>query len=1028
MRDLLTQLEKELPVIDPVDPAITELENKEKDPKGGEEKDEPPVDGRNFQEFAAAHLEYLRIFRQLEQVYDQMCHPQKRLEVRKALEVVLGRVLETRHWMKHLNHGVEHFALDDVAKDLNLDLDAFELPVPRSFISHRKEQIIQRETFIVKVLADKERSDKEPKDVNSGIDQEESAPAPVLTAEEKEAAEKASIKKHEIELAQKLRTVKALPMEADVALKLIQRNERARQSRQRSNTLRMNKREMELEEKALLAKRSEHDVAVICQALIRGFLVRRRCKRERDLEFEFLGMKMVDTDDTSPTLKDLNNAERRRVLRDERISEMELATVELKKVVHATESREMKEKITDTINTWFTENRDPITGEYPEFPTDEKGGSKDILDPPPLKPLPPPPEDPKVKAAREKKEAAEKKKAEAEAKKAADEAKKKGIVVKKVEPITTAPVEFVRDIRDCLEEFQSNWSGVHDLTDNFEQTHDSELVANKIRPAVFDQVRKEVDSEMREMLKHLKEMVAAEKGGGGGGGKGKKGKKGGKGGKKGGGKKSGGGKKAAGGNKGKGKKDPTADRTVESLFAELVLCGVVSPCQEGAYAVEEVVEVETTENSNEKSENDSERVADETAAEEAQDTQEVEVQEGKDALNPNPAEALNRNPKPHDPWVSPFPLLETFIGVADRSASATERKRNYDHTGKQYETSGSDSKPTAEEEHSTVYPVPTAAHARQIITTHVVLPIASSVEVKSKLPKHTKSVLLYGPKGSGKTFLTRQAAKTAGAILFDLSPRVIDQQYSGTKAIASLLHITFKVAKLMAPSIIYMDDSEWVFLTDKKVQKSLMEKQFLDKQLTIDAPSRVKKALLAEMKALKKSDQVVFVANARCPYALVKKDKKALLSFFDVSCEVPVPEYATRTELWKYFIEKRFAEGLSYNSGNNPEYSLRLPSDFVVHQLVVVSEGYSSGSIWEVICMTLRQRKIDKLVNDLDLDGSVKVSVDDFLSSIALVASTPKDEIAALREFTRSLPEFAKLKKVKDPPPVVEEVVDDKKK
>jgi hypothetical protein len=36
--------------------------------------------------------------------------------VKKAMEVTLGRVLETRHWMKHLNDGVEYFSLDDLAK------------------------------------------------------------------------------------------------------------------------------------------------------------------------------------------------------------------------------------------------------------------------------------------------------------------------------------------------------------------------------------------------------------------------------------------------------------------------------------------------------------------------------------------------------------------------------------------------------------------------------------------------------------------------------------------------------------------------------------------------------------------------------------------------------------------------------------------------------------------------------------------------------------------------------------------------
>ncbi len=42
------------------------------------------------------------------------------------------------------------------------------------------------------------------------------------------------------------------------------------------------------------------------------------------------------------------------------------------------------------INAWFLENRDPETGEYPDFPDDADSGSKIILNPPLLPPPPPP--------------------------------------------------------------------------------------------------------------------------------------------------------------------------------------------------------------------------------------------------------------------------------------------------------------------------------------------------------------------------------------------------------------------------------------------------------------------------------------------------------------------------------------------------------------------------------------------------------------------------------------------------------------
>ena len=569
MRDLLVQMESELPLIEEEDPAEAAANAilHPPGPQGGadgakEEKPEPPVDSRGLREFAAAHVEYLRIFQNLELVYDQMCHPQKREAVKMALEACAGRVLETRHWMVKLNDGVEALALDDILADLKKCPDAIEIPVPRCFVGDRAASIEAREAFLRKEILKKAENDDadDERGGGGGASDADAAATNGTPPEDAEAVAKTNARRAEIEALQAFRFMKAPGMPEEEALRLIQRNERGRQGRARSAGMAATRREQALADAALLNKRSEAEVAVICQALIRGFLTRRRVRRARDEEFAFLGMKAParlerrtlaeeaeeeallsssipsssiprDGVKNAVALRDANNAERRRALRDERAMEIERATVELRKTVKATEGREMREKVQDAINAWFVENRDPITGEYPEFPGEDKGGSRDILDPPPPKPPPPPPEDPKAKAAREKKEAEAKKKAEAEAKKKAEEAKKKGVVEAKPEKIVTAPVAFVREIRDALERYHAEWGETHDLATNFEQRHDAEKIADKLRPAVFEEVRVETDAEMREVLAHLREMVAAERGGGGGAG-GLKGIAGGKGGGK----------------------------------------------------------------------------------------------------------------------------------------------------------------------------------------------------------------------------------------------------------------------------------------------------------------------------------------------------------------------------------------------------------------------------------------------------------------------------------------------------------------
>jgi SpoVK/Ycf46/Vps4 family AAA+-type ATPase len=308
---------------------------------------------------------------------------------------------------------------------------------------------------------------------------------------------------------------------------------------------------------------------------------------------------------------------------------------------------------------------------------------------------------------------------------------------------------------------------------------------------------------------------------------------------------------------------------------------------------------------------------------------------------------------------------------------------------------------------SGVFPVPTLAHARGSVAAHVCLPIGLSSETKAKLPKHVKSVLLYGARGTGKSFLTTEAARLAGAAVFDISPRVIDGSYPGTKGVASLMQMTFKVAKLCAPSVIVMDDAESVFLTDKKKTKELLETRLRDKNLTVDAPNRVKKELVKEMKALKKTDRVVLVGHARAPYACLKKDRKALLGFFDVRVHTPTPDRATRRELFLKTTRERGAG--------------EFPNGFPLHELVAASEKLSCGSIENAVRSTLTDRFLAKMRQDLDLDGNGKMDPDAFLKTLALEVPVSDKELGELRDWTRNLPEFASLKKRRDPPAPPEE-------
>lgn len=72
-----------------------------------------------FQRLAVLYVRYLKLFRQLEKVYDQVVHPQKRRLIRAILDGVTGRVLELKNEMVEAEFSEYHY-LDDVLHDMKL--------------------------------------------------------------------------------------------------------------------------------------------------------------------------------------------------------------------------------------------------------------------------------------------------------------------------------------------------------------------------------------------------------------------------------------------------------------------------------------------------------------------------------------------------------------------------------------------------------------------------------------------------------------------------------------------------------------------------------------------------------------------------------------------------------------------------------------------------------------------------------------------------------------------------------------------
>ncbi len=251
-------------------------------------------------------------------------------------------------------------------------------------------------------------------------------------------------------------------------------------------------------------------------------------------------------------------------------------------------------------------------------------------------------------------------------------------------------------------------------------------------------------------------------------------------------------------------------------------------------------------------------------------------------------------------------------------------------------------------------PDPSLAQVRGAVTEFCVLPIGSQAvkdhaplnmsTVGSKdgspKPKPATPVLLVGAPGTGKKMLVHAVAHETGANLFNLTPSNTDGKYSGKKAY-DMVHTTLKVAKALAPSVVWIDDAETVWRSGKV------------KGATGEPPNRILKHLTAVLNPKKGSgliepeDRVLIIGTSGAPYHVEKpKDHSAFTDFFAKILYVPLPNYPSRSMLWTSMLVK---------------HGIEFPDADEVQTLSRISELYSSGSIVNVVRRTLTARRLERL-------------------------------------------------------------------
>uniref|UniRef100_A0A8C8ZDA1 IQ and AAA domain-containing protein 1-like n=1 Tax=Prolemur simus TaxID=1328070 RepID=A0A8C8ZDA1_PROSS len=727
-----------------------------------------PVPERERQSFqyrvASLYLRYLGLLRRFDTIYDQMVQPQKRRLLRRLLDCVAGRVLELKDELVRVDLSESH-CLDRVLQDLKLTPADLEVSIPKYFLLEQSSAIRERGQMLAEIL---------------------SRMGPVSSQED-------------------------FPrMHRTEAIILVQKAERARQGRLRATFMKEIQKEEERDWKIRgdgQRKFSQDQAALTVQKVWKGYLQRKRTQQDRQTEMEFIGMLSPPSqvEHLDIMFQACLGDDIRRLRQIEKEEEFQAAMEKAGSFLRETEGPDMKEKMKEQICQWFIECH-ALTGRFPDYPDESLGGSYLIFaDKTPEQvrmELETQVQESKKKEQEksEEKEKDQKEKDKKRKKKGKKEKAKKGEadVMLKVLPSKFTPAISAGHV-EYLNLWKNRQESVHPS-----QNFDSEALREEKRKELEQEIRVQVDELMRQELRNLRLAVDKEEERPLKAPKKKPGKKTGK----------------------KKEKDLTPDRSVDSLYRELVVFGLLKK---------------------------SETVA-----------------------------------------------LKDYIGDCLYLGSTLTLANKL--------------------------PMPSLFDIRQNMALYAVLRLGSP-DIHAMAPL-IRSLLLVGPSGMGKKMLVQAVCTETGANLFDLSPGNLLGKYPGKTGAQMIVHMVFKVARLLQPSVIWIGNAEKNFY--KKVPK---EERQMD-------PKRIKKDLTKAIQLLVPGDRVMLIGTTARPQLA---ELKGLCRVYERILLMPQPDYASRYVLWKRMIEAR---------------GFQVTQSLDISALAKVSDGYTPGHILQAIQSVLNERRL----------------------------------------------------------------------
>ncbi|MBU0953557.1 MAG: ATP-binding protein [Nanoarchaeota archaeon] len=172
----------------------------------------------------------------------------------------------------------------------------------------------------------------------------------------------------------------------------------------------------------------------------------------------------------------------------------------------------------------------------------------------------------------------------------------------------------------------------------------------------------------------------------------------------------------------------------------------------------------------------------------------------------------------------------------------------------------------------------------------IILPL---IQRKPEYLRAPRSILLFGPPGTGKTMLARAAAASLQGTFFDVRVSMLLSKYFGESS--RLVAALFSLARKHQPAVIFIDEVD-----------ALAQSRDTDMN---DASRRVLSELLVELEgfAADKKEKILFLGATNKPWDL----DDAFLSRFQKRIYVPLPDQEAREAIFSIHLHGTQLAGMN---------------------------------------------------------------------------------------------------------------------